>query len=99
MAARHAPPPPPSPASPSCAALVRQVSLSGCEPKAGGVGIDLTQANVILELRPGTAAARAAEEGADAGLRVGDRVLSVDGVALNGRVLTEVRRALSCADI
>jgi len=50
---------------------------------------------VILELRAGTAAAKAAEEG-EAGLRVGDRVLTVDGVALNGRILTEVR-PLRCA--
>ena len=52
------------------------------------MGIDLTQQNVILELRPDTAAARAAEAGG--GLMVGDRVLSVDGVPLRGRILTEV---------
>ena len=49
----------------------------------GGVGVDLTQENVILELRPGTAAAHAAESGG--GLQVGDHVLSVDGVSLGGR--------------
>jgi hypothetical protein len=67
---------------------VVKLSISGCLPQAGGVGIDLTQQNVIIEIRPDTAAARAAAEGG--GLQVGDRVLSVDGVALRGRVLTEV---------
>jgi len=65
------------------------VSITGCSPQAGGVGIDLTQQNIILEIRPDTAAARALAAGG-AHLQVGDRVLSVDGTALRGRVLTEV---------
>ena len=69
--------------------LVSQVSISGCAPQAGGVGIDLTHMNMILDIRPGTAAARALESGSP-GLMVGDRVLSVDGIPLHGRILTEV---------
>ena len=64
------------------------VKISGCSREKGGVGIDLTHTNVILDFRPGTAAERASESGT--GFVVGDRVLSVDGIVLNGRVLTEV---------
>ena len=74
-----------------------QVSISGCQPAAGGVGIDLTQTNVILDIRPDTAAARAAEAAAVSGLpsgenalQIGDRVLAVDGIALRGQILTAV---------
>jgi hypothetical protein len=64
------------------------VKISGCAAASGGVGIDLTHENIILDIRPDTAAFRAAESGAS--FIVGDRVLSVDGIRLNGRVLTEV---------
>jgi len=74
------------PTAPSAEVLI--VSITGCATKAGGVGIDLNQQNIILDIRPETAAARAADSGT--GLLVGDRILSVDGVALNGRILTEV---------
>ena len=67
---------------------VIKITVSGCQPAAGGVGIDLTQQNVILEIRPETAASRAIDAGV--GLQVGDRVLSVDGVSLRGRILTQV---------
>ena len=73
------------PGDPTPAPDTLTVVLSGCDAKAGGVGIDLTQENVILEIRPDTAAARSSGL-----LRVGDKVLSVDGVALRGRGLTEV---------
>ena len=69
--------------------LPPQVTIDGCAAESGGVGIDLTQDNVILDIRPDTAASRAAD-GEDGGLRVGDRVVSVDGIALTGRVLTSV---------
>ena len=74
------------PTAPS--AEVLSVSITNCATKAGGVGIDLNAQNIILEIRPETAASRALEAGT--GLRVGDRILSVDGAALNGRILTEV---------
>ena len=65
-----------------------QVRIEGCAPAAGGVGIDLTHSNIIIELRPDTAAARAAEAGT--GLQIGDRIVSVDGITLNDKVLTAV---------
>ena len=43
---------------------------------------------LAVEIRPDTAAFRASEAGS--GLLVGDRILCVDGMALNGRILTEV---------
>ena len=67
---------------------VVKITLNGCSPRAGGVGIDLTHNNTILEIRPNTAAAAALAAGN--GFEVGDRVIAVDGVALNGVFLTEV---------
>ena len=69
-----------------------EITLSGCLPDNGGVGVDLDMRNVILELREGTAASRAAGEGVS-GLRPGDRVLAVDGESLEGRSLTDVIQA------
>ena len=107
------------------------MTIEGCATKSGGVGIDLTHQNVILDMRPDTAAARAAEAGTGlqvisswllpllhrlllprpqplstplissaphamhtllhgATWQVGDRVLVVDGITLDGRVLTAV---------
>ena len=71
-----------------------QIKVEGCEPRQGGVGIDLSQQNVILEIRPGTAAARAFEADEATALQVGDRVLSVDGLSLHGRCLTDVMQPL-----
>jgi len=60
------------------------VQLSGC---AKGLGIGLNKSNVITELTPGGAAARSGL------LRLGDRVVAVDGTALEGdRVLQDVMR-------
>ena len=55
--------------------------LAGC---AEGVGLGLDSYNVVTEIRPGTAAARCAV------LRVGDRIVAVDGESLEGRALREV---------
>ena len=60
------------------------VQLSDC---AKGLGIGLNKSNVITELTPGGAAARSGL------LRLGDRVVAVDGTALEGdRVLQDVMR-------
>ena len=61
------------------------ITIGGCE---SGIGIDLTQTNVVLDFRPDTPASRASDLGT--GLMVGDRILSVDGISLDGRALTSV---------
>ncbi|KAL1495447.1 hypothetical protein AB1Y20_016815 [Prymnesium parvum] len=66
------------------------VTIHGCLPANGGVGVDLNTSNVILELRDNTAAAIAFAKDASNALRPGDRVLSVDGEPLGGRILTDV---------
>ena len=71
------------PTSPSGETMT--VLITGC---ARGVGISLNKQNVIKEIRPESAAARAAEAGS--GLLVGDKLLGVDDISLNGRLLTEV---------
>ena len=64
------------------------VTVQGCLPQRGGVGIDLNPENCVLDIRPDTAAERAMESGS--GIQVGDKILSVDGMALNGVILTAV---------
>ena len=60
------------------------VQLSDC---AKGLGLGLNKSNVITELTPGGAAARSGL------LKLGDRVVAVDGVALEGdRMLQDVMR-------
>ena len=62
----------------------RLVQLSDC---AKGLGLGLTKSNVITELTPGGAAARSGL------LRLGDRVVAVDGAPLEGdRMLQDVMR-------
>ena len=67
-----------------------EVSITGCLPAQGGVGVDLNTSNVILELRDNTAAAIAFEADPTTSLRPGDRVVGIDGELLQGRILTEV---------
>ena len=59
--------------------------LEGCAPSVG-IGLGLDDSNVVTEVKPGTPAEAA-------GLAVGDRVLVVDGTALDGRPMAQVVRA------
>ena len=61
------------------------VKLEGCAPPVG-IGLGLDDSNVVTEVKPGTPAEAA-------GLAAGDRVLVVDGTALDGRPMAQVVRA------
>ena len=79
------PPPATAPPPPSSRSIVRQavveVRLTGC---AAGVGLGLDDVNRVTELSVGGAAA------ASGAIDVGDRVVSVDGDELSGRLLRDV---------
>lgn len=68
----------------SVAATTVTVKLDGCGPL--GIGLGLDASNTITMVKPGTPAEAAC-------LALGDRILSVDGTALNGRAMADVMQA------